>query len=198
MIAATPAMSFPATAPGAALDAEARQIAAGVAKGDEAAFQQLYDCYQRRVFRMAVSLHHGDETAAHEIVQSVMLTAAAKLKPVQSEEHLWNWLAQVARQHSQKIWRQLQRRPEHTTLADIPCPAEIPGTDDALEQSIDTALLALGPDDRQVVEWFYFDGASHKEIAARMDTTPKAVSSRLERARVKLRELLRGRTTDAT
>jgi len=198
MIAATPAMSFPATAPGAALDAQARQISAAVAQGDEAGFQLLYDRYHRRLFRMAVALHQGDETVAHEIVQSVMLTAAAKLKPAQSEDHLWNWLAQVARQHSQKIWRQRRRRPEHTALADLPREAEIPQTEDALEQSLDTALLSLEPDDRQIVEWFYFDGASHKQIAARLETTPKAVSSRLERARSKLRELLAKRMTDAT
>jgi RNA polymerase sigma-70 factor (ECF subfamily) len=198
MIVVAPAMSFPATASGAALDAEARAISAAVAKGDEAGFQQLYDRYHRRLFRLAVSLHQGDETVAREVVQSVMLTAAGKLKPLQSEEHLWNWLAQVARQHSQKIWRQRQRRPEHTTLADLPGEAEISPSEAALEQSLDAALLALEADERQIVEWFYFDGASQKEIAARLDSTPKAVSSRLERARVKLRELLAKRMTDAT
>jgi RNA polymerase sigma factor (sigma-70 family) len=42
-------------------------------------------------------------------------------------------------------------------------------------------------DEREMVEWFYFDRLSHKEIAERLDATPKAVSSRLERARAKLR-----------
>jgi RNA polymerase sigma-70 factor (ECF subfamily) len=198
MIVAAPAMSFPATVSGAALDAEARAISAAVARGDEVAFQQLYDRYQRRLFRLAVSLHHGDETVACEVVQSVMLTAAGKLKPLQSEEHLWNWLAQVARQHSQKIWRQRRREPEHATLAALPDNGAALASDQELEQRLDTALLVLEAEDRRVVEWFYFDGLSHKKIAARLDSTPKAVSSRLERARVKLRDLLAKRTTDAT
>jgi RNA polymerase sigma-70 factor (ECF subfamily) len=197
MIAATTAMSFPASETGAALDALARQISAAVAHGDEAGFQQLYDRYHLRLFRMVLSLNHGDETVAHEIVQSAMLTAAARLKPLASEEHLWNWLAQVARQHSQKLWRQRRVRPEHTSLSELPADAEIPQSEQALEQGIDAALLALEADDRQIVEWFYFDGASHKEIAVRLGTTPKAVSSRLERARVKLRERLAKRMTDA-
>jgi RNA polymerase sigma-70 factor, ECF subfamily len=198
MIVAAPTMSIPATASGAALDAEARAISAAVARGDESGFQQLYDRYHRRLFRLAVALHRGDETVAREVVQSTMLTAAGKLKPLQSEEHLWNWLAQVARQHSQKIWRQRRQQPEHTSLAVLPDEGATLPADDVLEESLDAALLLLEPEDRQVVEWFYFDGASHKEIAVRLDSTPKAVSSRLERVRIKLRELLAKRTTDAT
>jgi RNA polymerase sigma factor (sigma-70 family) len=75
-------------------------------------------------------------------------------------------------------------------LENLPHPAENATTESALDNSIDMALLALEPEDRQVVEWFYFDGLSHKEIAARLAATVKAVSSRLERARAKLRLLL--------
>jgi RNA polymerase sigma-70 factor (ECF subfamily) len=198
MIAAATAMPFPAIAAGAELDAEARAISAAVAKGEEAAFQQLYDRYHRRLFRLALALGHGEEGLAHEIVQSVMLTAAARLKPVQSESHLWNWLALVARQHLAKVWRKERRQPEHTSLEELPSPAEAPLADDLLENRIDAALLALDEDDRRIIEWFYFDDASQKEIAARLGTTPKAVSSRLERARVKLRGLLTEKITSET
>jgi RNA polymerase sigma factor (sigma-70 family) len=51
-------------------------------------------------------------------------------------------------------------------------------------------LLALTADERQLIEWFYFDGLSHKEIAGQLGATSKAVSSRLERARSRLRALL--------
>ena len=52
---------------------------------------------------------------------------------------------------------------------------------------MDAALLALDADERQAIEWFYFDGLGHAEIASRLNTTAKAVSSRLERVRGKLR-----------
>ena len=171
-------------------DAQARQISAALAKGNEAAFNQLYDRYHRRLFRLALALGHGDETLAHDTAQSALLTAAAKLKPVESEEHLWNWLAQAARQHLSKDRRRQQRHPQPASLEDLPHPAENTATESALDNSIDMALLALEPADRQVVEWFYFDGLSHQEIASRLETTVKAVSSRLERARAKLRSLL--------
>jgi len=45
---------MPAASPGS--DAEARRLAAAVARGDEAAFRQLYDSYHRRLFCLALVL----------------------------------------------------------------------------------------------------------------------------------------------
>ena len=174
-------------------DAEARRLTRAVARGDEAAFQELYDRYHDRLFRLATVLSHGDEALAHEVVQSAMLTAARKLKPVESEAHLWNWLARVARQHLAKVWRHQQRTPELVELTELPEAAAPEQSDSVLEQDLDGALLELETEDRQAVEWFYFDGLSHKDIAERQGATPKAVSSRLERARAKLRLLLNRR-----
>ena len=171
-------------------DVEACRLAAAVARGDEAAFRELYDRYHSRLYRLVVVLNRGDEAVAHDVVQSAMLTAAAKLKPAKSEAHLWNWLARVARQHLGKAWRHQQREPTLVTLANLPESANVIEPDAVLEESLDAALLALDEEDRKAVEWFYFDGLSHKEIAERLDATPKAVSSRLERARIKLRSLL--------
>jgi RNA polymerase sigma-70 factor (ECF subfamily) len=150
----------------------------------------LYDQYHERLFRLAVVLDRGDESLAHEIVQSVLLTAAAKLRPLESEAHLWHWLARVARQHLAKTWRQRQREPARVPLAELPEATNPIDSDAVLETGLDAALQALDPEDRQTVEWFYFDGLSHKEIAERLNTTPKAVSSRLKRTRAKLRSLI--------
>ncbi len=176
-----------------AADAEARRVSAAVAQGDESAFAALYDRYHGRLYRLVLVLAHGDELLAREVIQSAMLTAAAKLKPVKTESHLWNWLARVARQHLAKVWRQQQRTPTLVDLAELPEAAGAMESDSMLEQHLDAALRELETEDRHVVEWFYFDGLSHKDIADRLDTTPKAVSSRLERARVRLRSWLKRR-----
>jgi RNA polymerase sigma-70 factor (ECF subfamily) len=182
--------------PGA--DAGARRLAAAVARGDEAAFRQLYDRYHQRLFRLALVLGRGDELLAHDTVQSVFVTAAAKLRRVDSEEHLWNWLARVARQQLAKAWRQRQRDSTVIGMAD---PPEYPGTmasDSVLEESLDAALLAMDAEERQLIEWFYFDRLSHQAIAGQLNTTPKAVSSRLERTRAKLRSLITWRLSHET
>src|SRR6266536_2762556 len=74
-------------------DVEARRLAIAVGRGDEAAFRELYDRYHARLFRFALVLGHGDEALAGDSVQSVFVTAATKLRGVESEQHLWNWLA---------------------------------------------------------------------------------------------------------
>ncbi|MGA2053505.1 MAG: sigma factor, partial [Opitutales bacterium] len=98
----TPEVVEPARPEG---DAEARRVSAAVARGDEAAFRELYDRYHGRVLRLVMVLGRGDEALAQEVAQATMLTAAAKLKAVESEAHLWNWLARVARQKVAKARR---------------------------------------------------------------------------------------------
>ena len=169
-----------------ATDAAARRLAAAVARGDEAAFREFYERYHQRLFRFALVLARGDETLAHDAVQSAFVTAAKKLRGAESEEHLWNWLARVARQQLAKAWRQRQRDSAVVGMAEPPDCADAE-PDSFLEESLDAALLAMDADERELVEWFYFDKLTHKEIAERLDATPKSVSSRLERARAKLR-----------
>lgn len=168
-------------------DAEARRIATAVGRGDETAFRDLYERYRQRLFRFSIVLGRGDESLAHDVVQNVFVTAAAKLRRAESEEHLWNWLARVARQHIAKTRRQKQRDIAMIGMAEIPECLNDEKPDSILEEILDSALLAMDAEDRRIIELFYFERLSQKEIAVQLDATPKAVSSRLERARAKLR-----------
>lgn len=204
MTVATPSMSLPVgvqppslaveTAtppPGAAVaDDRARRLAAAIARGDETAFRELYDGYQIRLFRLALVLARGDETLAQDAVQAAFIIAARKLRGAESASHLWNWLARVTRQQLVKIWRQRSPATGLVEVGELPdCPSE-PPPDAALEECLDAALLTMPPDDRDLIAWFYFERLSHKEIADRLGATPKAVSSRLERLRAKLRSAI--------
>jgi RNA polymerase sigma factor (sigma-70 family) len=133
------------------VDSEARRLTSAVARGNEAAFQELYDGYHERLFRLGIVLSRGDDSLAHELVQSVMLTAAAKLKPLENEAHLWNWLARVARQHFLKRRRQQQRDSALVSMAELPEQPDETEPESTLEESLDTAMTALDADDRQVV-----------------------------------------------
>ena len=190
----------PSSTPTAPSDTDevARRLAAAVARGDEAAFRAIYDRYHRRLFRFALVLARGDEMLAHDAVQAAFVTAAKKLGGVESEKHLWNWLARVARQQLAKTWRQRQRDSAVIGMADLPEFPDSAEPDSALEESLDAALLAMDADERGLVEWFYFDQLSHKEIADRLGVTSKSVSSRLERARAKLRSAIAKRLSHET
>ncbi len=173
-------------------DAEARRLVKSVRRGDSAAFQELYDLFHQRLFRFVLVLSRGDEQLAGDIVQSVFLTAAAKLRHIESQEHLWNWLARVTRQHLAKAQR--QQRHEHRTKLEMTDSLEgvvACKPDSEQEERLDAALQLIEPDDRRLIESFYFDGRSHAEIASALGLTAKAVSSRLERARARLRAVLK-------
>ena len=180
---------IPATTASAA-NAEARQLVAAIAHGDGAAFEQLYERYHGRLLRLALMLGRGDEWLAQEAVQGTFIVAADKLRRVESEEHLWNWLAQIARQQIIRACRQRQRDAAVVSTEESFEPAMAAESDTQLEEILDAALVALDPEERQIIERFYFDRASHKEIADQLQITAKAVSSRLERARARLRLLM--------
>jgi RNA polymerase sigma-70 factor (ECF subfamily) len=180
------------------MDANARRLAAGVARGEETAFREFYDAYYGRLFRLVFVLSRGDDSLAQDVVQAVFLVAAAKLPAVNCEEHLWNWLARVARQQLSKAWRQQQRESAVIGMAEVPDCSDNAEPDRLLEESLNAALLAMDAEDRELVEWFYFDRLSQREIAERIGGTPKAVSSRLERARAKLRSLVLRRLSHET
>ena len=171
-------------------DVAARRLVAAMSRGDETAFREFYENYHRRLFRFALVLGRGDEMLAHDAVQSAFVTAAKKLRAVDGEEHLWNWLARVARQQLSKALRQCRRDSAVVGMAEPPDFSDGVEPDSLLEESLDSALLAMDADERELIEWFYFDKLSHKEIAARLAATPKSVSSRLERARAKLRAVM--------
>jgi RNA polymerase sigma-70 factor (ECF subfamily) len=158
-----------------------------VARGDEKAFQELYDRYQERLFRFGLVLSHGDETVAGEMVQSVFVIAAAKLRAVDGEQHLWNWLALVGRQQIFKTQKRQKRDAAILGMARLSDAAHPDAADKKLEDTLDAALTDLTVEDQLIIEWFYFDGLSHQQMADRMRSTSKAVSSRLERIRATLR-----------
>ena len=195
----TPAASAPpAPAPATPAATDARRLSQAVARGDEEAFRQLYDAYSDRVVRLAVVLVRGNTTLAREVSQAVWLIGARKMKPLESDAHLWNWLALVTRQQAA---RAIRHSPGHTgevSLAEIPnhpAPAE---ADTLLEECLNAAVQSLEAEDRCLIEWFYFEHLSCERIAARLGTTAKAVSSRLERARAKLRSLVQRRLAHET
>jgi len=77
------------------------------------------------------------------------------------------------------------------------CPAAAE-PDSFLEEILEGALKMLEPEERQLVQFFYFDRRSQKEIAEQLGATPKAISSRLERAREKLRLLIKRKLSHET
>ena len=94
----------------------------GVAAGLEESFRELYDRYHARLFRLLMVLTGGEETLAREVVQTVVLTAAAKLGPLAARRRIsgaagWR---RSARQHCSKRRAKLRREGAILTFGDYP------------------------------------------------------------------------------
>ncbi len=63
-------------------------------------------------------------------------------------------------------------------------------TGDRAFAALDAALAQLDPAERALLEEKYFSGAAVRHLAERLGLTPKAVESRLTRARAELRRQL--------
>jgi RNA polymerase sigma factor (sigma-70 family) len=189
-LAAKTQADAPEAATQALANETARRLVLAVGRGDEQAFRELYHLYCPRLSRLALVLSHGDMTIAQDAVQMTMIVAAQKLRRTDSETHLWNWLALITRQQVGKIRRQQQKNSSEVVMEELPPTADASAADHQLENHLDAALTLMEAEDRQLVEWFYFDRLGHADIAEKLNLTPKAVSSRLERARAKLRTLM--------
>jgi RNA polymerase sigma-70 factor (ECF subfamily) len=130
-----------------------------------------------------------------------MVTAVRKLASWRGEAALFTWLCTICRRELGAHWRRTARAPELRPIDDDP---EIRGQLEALAADVDgpeqvharrelaarvqLVLDFLPARYGDVLEWKYIVGLSVAEIAARLDSTPKAIESMLSRAREAFRE----------
>ncbi len=167
---------------------------------DERAFEEFFDAYFQRLFRFARTRLEDDD-AAEDIVQTTLVTAIKKLSTWRGEAALFTWLCTLCRRAIAQHWERSQRRPHTRPLDDDPdVRAElealaivVDGPDRDLERRdlarlVQLTLDALPGRYGDVLEWKYIQGLAVAEIAARLESTPKAVESMLTRARAAFRE----------
>lgn len=172
-----------------ARDDERVQIAAA-ANGDDDAFSEIVDRYQRPVYNLCYRLlgNHGD---AEDASQEAFMKAYRGLKKYDPERPFMSWMLAIS--YNQCMDQLRRRRISWVGLealfnrSDQQSPsAEI--AVDALGQaeSVQKALSALSANDRAAVVLKYWYDYSYDEIAETLSLTNSAVKSRLHRARREL------------
>jgi RNA polymerase sigma-70 factor, ECF subfamily len=163
--------------------------------GDEAAYREFYDAYYGRLFRYLLVVACGDEEAAADALAATLARVVRHIKAFPNEEIFWSWLTVLARtafaDHTRKRRRYLafldrftwQARLEETSSTSADAEARMQAV---LEQS----MAALPVEERQLMEWKYFERQSVHEIAQALDASDKAIESRLVRIRQKLKAML--------
>jgi RNA polymerase sigma-70 factor (ECF subfamily) len=170
--------------------------------GDEAAFDEFFAAYSPRLYRFALGRLDGNEDAAEEIVQRVLIRGLERLRSYKGEAALLTWLCTLCR-HEIAALRERQGRAREVSLfedraevraiLDALAGADADHPDSQLHRRELTGLVQLTLDHLpgrygEVLEWKYIDDLSVGEIARRLGVGYKAAESLLTRAREAFRE----------
>lgn len=152
---------------------------------NKAGFTHAVEQYQNTVYRTA--LHAlGSPQDADDAVQEVFLRLLRYKVPFESEEHLRRWLLRVTvnccRDMLKSPWR--KRR---VSWEEVP---ETPVFDKPEQAALYREVMALPEKYRTVLNLFYYEELSVREIGALLEVGESTVTTRLARARRRLKERL--------
>lgn len=179
--------------PREAFDVEA--LTRRMAAGDEAAYRTFYDAYFDRLSRYLLVVAAGNEDAAREALQATLGRVVRHIRVFACEPVFWSWLTVLARSSLADETRKrrrylafLERFTRHTQVSRS-APEE-DRTELRLQTLLERGLETLPSEERQLVEWMYFAHHPVRDIARELQTTEKAIESRLARIRRKLKDAL--------
>lgn len=177
-------------------------LVAAAKGGDPAAFEELVNRYERKIFRLTMNITRNREDA-EDAMQDAFMKAYSHLNKFQEESRFYTWLVRIAA--NEALMRLRKRRPNQLSL-DEPIERE----DDFIPQQIEDwgpspeqryaqtemrdilrdVIEELTPDFRVVFVLRDVEGLSTEETAEAVGISEAAVKSRLLRARLKLRQKL--------
>jgi RNA polymerase sigma-70 factor, ECF subfamily len=192
----TPTTSVPTGFDESALVAQAKA-------GDQNAFAELVNRYERKIYRLAKNITRNDEDA-EDVLQDAFLKAYTHLDNFKGDSKFYTWIVRIA--VNEALMRLRKRKTDRSVPLDEPVELgeetvqrEIAVWEDNPEQQysqeewrriLDEAVDSLKPDFRTVFVLRDIEELSTEETAETLGISVPAVKSRLLRARLALRETL--------
>ncbi|MCH5258995.1 MAG: sigma-70 family RNA polymerase sigma factor [Lachnospiraceae bacterium] len=172
-----------------------KELVQKAAKGDRAAFEELYQGTCRSVYFTCLNILK-DEQEAQDITQDVYLTAFEQLSTLEDAGKFKPWLYRIAANKSIKRLKKKQPiLPGDEQLEDMETeendnflPEEYVLNADKRELVLDIARKVCTDAQYQSILLFYFNELSIAEIAKIMECQENNVKKRLSIARAKIRE----------
>ena len=159
-------------------------------RGDEQAFAELVEAYQRPVFNLCYRML-GEAGDAEDAAQESFLRAHNNMRRYDPTRSFSTWLLSIASHHCIDRLRRRTRAPQLSldgplppqwTTSSAPRPEQMVTARQERER-VRQVLDTLPADYRAAVVLRYWYDLSYEEIAEAMDTTESAIKSRLHRAR---------------
>lgn len=196
------ALTDPKPLPSTIVRDDEGELVAGAKRGDLAAFEELVNRYERRIFRLAMNITQNHEDA-EDATQDAFLKAYQHLDNFQGGSRFYTWLVRIA--VNEALMRLRRRRPNVVSLDepvetdDSLIPQQIEDWDlkpdqryanTELNSILTRAIGELEPIYRAVFLMRDVEELSTEETAAALGISVPAVKSRLLRGRLKLRDVL--------
>jgi RNA polymerase sigma-70 factor (ECF subfamily) len=168
-----------------------------VQSGDNEAFDELMKRYAASVYKVTYSLtrNHAD---ADDLSQETFIRAYKAIARFDEQYHFYTWVRRIAvnlcfnhlKRGRKFAFLPLPQSDSETESPDIADPKP-QAADSSLRRDLDAALAKLPPDQRAVFVLRVDEELSYNEISDMLSIPIGTVMSRLNRAREKLRELLK-------
>jgi len=172
-------------------------------RGDVEAMNELIQAYQKHVFNLAFRLS-GNYDDAQDIAQEAFIRVFNSINSFRGEANFSTWIYRIVtnvfldERKKQRV-RDHGSLDEYLELEDSSVARQIedpsPGPEASVEQRernevVGQAVLALPENQRVMIALYHFQGRSYEEIADIMQLPIGTVKSRLNRARLALKEKL--------
>ncbi len=176
------------------------QLIEAARQGDQEAFAQLVQAYEKRVFALTMRMCKNPDDAA-EAAQETFLAVWQGLKFFRGESSFSTWLYRLASnacvdllrkegRHRAAAGPSLDDEEVNIDVADsLPTPHEEAERKE-LREEIEEGLAALSPEHRQVLILREMHQLSYDEIADTLELDVGTVKSRISRGRKQLRKIL--------
>ena len=152
---------------------------------DKASFTSAVERCQNTVYRTA--LHSlGSPQDADDAVQEVFLRLYRRKEPFDGEEHLRRWLLRVTVNYCRDVLKSPWRK-RRVSLEDLP---DTPVFDQPEQAALYREVMALPEKYRTVLNLFYYEELTAREIGELLGMETSTVTTRLSRARAELKSRL--------
>lgn len=158
-------------------------------EGDATAFEPIVERYQRVLYNVAFRMV-GDREDARDIVQSAFVKAWEKLATFNPRYRFFSWIYRIVM--NEALNARTRRVSTSALNPDLPATG---GPEESARSSeraagLQSALLRLSADDRNVLVLRHFAELSYAEIAEALGLSDRTVKSRLHEARQRLGRML--------
>ncbi len=173
--------------------ADIASLTRGMVELDERSYEDFFALYYHRLWAYLSVISDGSEDDSEELLQCVFEKIVKNIRTFNDEGAFWAWLATIAKNtylDSRRKHGRFNRFKEG--LLNL---IQLFNREDEAEQhitqlSLEQAMTTLSEAERHLIVSRYYCGESHRAIAAELNTSEKAVESKLARVRSKLREQL--------